>query len=131
MDCNEKFIDEIQRKILYHKLEINNFKTEDKAYTILNEFKKDIHNYYSQKNTQNTQSQNENLNIETAPELNDIIKKLSDKNLITQGSFPTDKKIYSYKIKTSVKDFVKELKNMNLTDESSKTVIFNSPNFDF
>lgn len=102
---------------LLHELDFSGAYTESQFL----EFAKAVYN--NDIKTQ-VQPQNENLNIEIAPSLNEIINKISD--LLVKGRFPAGKETYNYRIKTSVKEFVKKLKDINLTDESSKKVIFNN-----
>lgn len=66
----------------------------------------------------------ENSNI--APELKDIISKLTKENLLVCGTFPTEEKTYFYKIKTSVKKFIEKLKILQITDSDSKRIIYNN-----
>lgn len=85
---------------------------------------KKIENSANSTRLQSTQTQNKNLNIEVSLELNEIINKISD--LLVQGTFSIDEKTYKYKIKTSVKIFVAELKNRKITDNDSKKIIYNN-----
>lgn len=73
---------------------------------------------------QSRQAQATQTEIERAPELRDIISKLTKANLLICGNFPTDEKNYHYKIKTSVKKFVEELKRLEITDNDSKRTIY-------